>query len=273
VSGRSSGPAGSAAAVACGAHARVTTPHLALRFHLPLLLQQELTKKQAAELCALFRRKLEGQRNTSTGGALPTSWPGLGGVSATGSQAPSPSVATPQFVPSAAPATPVWTGGGRAGSAAPEGHAEPAVPADLGGKTFAQIQEEEAKRAQKAAKAAAKQLAVAGSSSQSGGSSGRSSLNGSRPASAAGTSSAYALPVAGASGSSSSSSAVSAAAAANRAVLQQSAAAAAPAARPAYSLPSQHRLRRSSWQLQHLLLPLIKAQRLEWKRLEMSSLP
>ena len=84
VSGRSSGPAGSAAAVACGAHARVTTPHLARRFHLPLLLQQELTKKQAAELGALFRRKLEGQRNTSTGGALPPSWPGLGGVSATG---------------------------------------------------------------------------------------------------------------------------------------------------------------------------------------------
>lgn len=102
--------------------------------------QQELSKKQAAELCALFRSKLEGGRRSAAA---------AGGIQ----------LATQQrtFVPSAAPAAPVWG----VSDLAPMDAEPPTGPHNNGGKTFAQMQAEEERAARRAAAAAAKPAASA----------------------------------------------------------------------------------------------------------------
>ncbi|KAL4448429.1 hypothetical protein ABPG75_005648 [Micractinium tetrahymenae] len=126
--------------------------------------QQELTKKQATELCALFRRKYEAVHGAAAAAAATASasaafaaparpaaaeaWPSLGAGSSSG----------------AAGGSNPWMGRGLAdanGNGVAAMEAEPAGPPDLGGKTFAQIQAEEEAKARKAAKAAAKQQAAA----------------------------------------------------------------------------------------------------------------
>ena len=116
--------------------------------------QQELTKKQAAELCALFRSKLEGGQRTRAASATNGSLGLSSGVGASGSGS---SAAARQFVPAAAPAAPAWAGGASSSNGVAPMEAELSGPPDMGGKTFAQLQAEEERAARKAAKAAAKQ--------------------------------------------------------------------------------------------------------------------
>lgn len=149
-------------------------PH-SLLAHLATLPQQELSKKQATELCALFRRKYEAVHGAAAAAAATASasaafgaqaqpaaaetWPNLGAGSSSG----------------AAGGGAPWGGRGMAGGsgngvAAME--AEPSGPPNLGGKTFAQIQAEEEARARKAAKAAAKQRQAGSRPGSGGGSAG-----------------------------------------------------------------------------------------------------
>ncbi|KAI3426271.1 hypothetical protein D9Q98_008646 [Chlorella vulgaris] len=125
--------------------------------------QQELTKKQAAELCAMFRRKRDGQGGSGNGGGQ-ASWPGLGSGNTSGGRT-SQAAAAPQFVPSAPPAATAWTGRA-AGASSPNGVAamdsEPAGPpaGPPSSKTFAQMEAEEQRKVQWTAKQAAVQGAA-----------------------------------------------------------------------------------------------------------------
>ncbi|PSC70412.1 Kelch motif containing isoform B [Micractinium conductrix] len=117
--------------------------------------QQELSKKQVTELCALFRRKYDAQHGRASSSSVvpPDGWPGMGGGAGAGGAV------------AAAPPSNRWmegAGGAANGSGYAAVEVEPAGPADLGGKTYAQIQEE-ARKAARAAKAAG------GSSSSSAG--------------------------------------------------------------------------------------------------------
>lgn len=141
-------------------------------------LQQELTKKQAAELCALFRSRLEGGQRTRAASALNN---GLGLGSGAGASGSGSGSAARQFVPSAVPASPAWAGGASGSNGGAEMEAGPSGPPDMGGKTFAQLQAEEERAARIAAKASAKQTAGSTAAAQ-------------RPPSAGGTTPAVPRP-------------------------------------------------------------------------------
>lgn len=132
---------------------------------LPAALQQELTKRQATELCALFRRKYEAVHGAAAAAAATASASSSFGASAQPAAAEAwPSLGAGSSRGGPAGSNP-WVGrvpasGNGNGFAAME--AEPSGPPDLGGKTFAQIQAEEEAKARRAAKAAGKQQQQAG---------------------------------------------------------------------------------------------------------------
>ncbi|KAL4438238.1 hypothetical protein ABPG77_010599 [Micractinium sp. CCAP 211/92] len=127
--------------------------------------QQELTKRQATELCALFRRKYEAVHGAAAAAAATASASSSFGASAQPAAAEAwPSLGAGSSRGGPAGSNP-WVGrvpasGNGNGFAAME--AEPSGPPDLGGKTFAQIQAEEEAKARRAAKAAGKQQQQAG---------------------------------------------------------------------------------------------------------------